>query len=227
MEIKNVRIYGLEESIIASGYPYKIETPYEEQFNCETINLKHVIKYKLEHLVASPLKRIKTLANAKIGSGHNCALKGIIVQYDLTAPEYFWRQFDRYHFHDYVSSESKMTSILKFDISKKSNKYVSQKSINELQYWVDLYNNYEKGKQLYILLREGKKIDYTKENLFQIILSNCPMGFQLTARITDNYLQLKSKYYQRVNHKLIEWREYCSWIKTLPMAKELIINEGK
>ena len=59
--------------------------------------------------------------------------------------------------------------------------------------------------------------------MFQQIISNCPMGLELTARITDNYLQLKSKYIQRRHHKLEEWQYYCDWIETLPMAEKLII----
>jgi hypothetical protein len=50
------------------------------------------------------------------------------------------------------------------------------------------------------------------------ILYNIPTGFQLTARMTTNYRQLKTIYHQRKNHRLPEWREFCKWIETLPYA---------
>lgn len=57
------------------------------------------------------------------------------------------------------------------------------------------------------------------------LLYNCPMGFELTARVTTNYRQLKTIYQQRNTHKLKEWRDFCDVIKTLPFAKELIVGE--
>lgn len=235
MEIKNVRVYGLEESIIASGYPMALEVPNEEEFSYLVEALNYAINSELNILddeemredVERNINRIMRLSNTPLGSGHSNALKGIIVQYDLKAPEYFWRQFDRYHFHDYVSSQSKMHKILKFDIDKMCNKYVSQEAINNLTKFIDMYNNYKEGKIEHISLRDGSKIPYTKANIFQMIVSNCPMGFELTARITDNYLQLKTIYHQRKNHPLEEWKYYLSWIESLPMAKELIVGSDQ
>ncbi len=214
MEIKNVRIYGLEESIIASGYPRMTEMYTEEKFNNKMEELYYYI-HKVFHTknVDKNIKRATNLAQTLQGSGHSCYLKGVIVQYDLTAPEYFWRQFDRYHFHDYISSESKMHCILKFDIDKMCNKYVDERAIEILKDYISIYKD---------MLRDNCPKEDLNE-MFQKIISNCPMGLELTARITDNYLQLKSKYIQRKHHKLREWQYYCDWIETLPLAKELII----
>ena len=55
------------------------------------------------------------------------------------------------------------------------------------------------------------------------ILYTNPAGFELTARLTTNYRCLKNIYMQRKNHRLPEWREFCSWIGSLPYAKELIL----
>ena len=48
------------------------------------------------------------------------------------------------------------------------------------------------------------------------------MGLELTMRVTDSYLQMKSKYFQRHNHKMSFWREYCDWMLTLPHFAEMI-----
>lgn len=244
IKVDNVRIYGIEESIIASGYPMQTET-----FNMNEINLKD-----------KDLKRAMHLGNAVAGSGHDCFTKGITVQFDLQVPEYIWRQLDRYHFIDYVSSQSKMHRILKMDLNKACNKYVRSETIKHLNSLIDAYNNYDyfldlvrfekeaedmnlkrindsrmcecdgwverelirfkilDDKILYNNFREDfKGIELTKENLFNMIIANTPSGLMLTARMTTNYLQLKSIVNQRSNHKMQEWRLLCDYFKTLPM----------
>ena len=187
IKVDNVRIYGIEESIIASGYPMQTET-----FNMNEINLKD-----------KDLKRAMHLGNAVAGSGHDCFAKGITVQFDLQVPEYIWRQLDRYHFIDYVSSQSKMHRILKIDIDKACNKYVLDSTKETLKNLIDTYN------------RETN--DLGKKELFNHIIANTPSGLMLTARMTTNYLQLKSIVNQRSNHKMQEWRLLCDYFKTLPM----------
>jgi len=187
IKVDNVRIYGIEESIIASGYPMQTET-----FNMNEINLKD-----------KDLKRAMHLGNAVAGSGHDCFTKGITVQFDLQVSEYIWRQLDRYHFIDYVSSQSKMHRILKLDIDKACNKYVLDNTKETLKNLIDTYN------------RETN--DLGKKELFNHIIANTPSGIMLTARMTTNYLQLKSIVNQRSNHKMQEWRLLCDYFKTLPM----------
>lgn len=212
MKISNVRVYGMEESIIASGYPMQSKPVMDIDDMEET--------YKLE-VINKGYKRARSLGNAEAGSGHDCYLKGIITQFDLQAPEYFWRQFDRYHFRDYVSSQSKMHMILKFDIDQMCNKYVSFMTIEVLKFYIDQYNNFEEGKFEEMELRDGTKIPYTKENCFNMVVANIPSGFMLTARITTNYLQLKGIRKQRKHHKLQEWHIFNDFLSQLPSFDEL------
>ena len=200
IKVDNVRIYGIEESIIASGYPMQTET-----FNMNEINLKD-----------KDLKRAMHLGNAVAGSGHDCFAKGITVQFDLQVPEYIWRQLDRYHFIDYVSSQSKMHRILKIDIDKACNKYVTETSINLLNYLIEEYNKINNDTDFKVKLRNGEVVT-NKEDVFNMIIANTPSGIMLTARMTTNYLQLKSIVGQRNNHKMQEWRLLCDYFKTLPM----------
>ena len=200
IKVDNVRIYGIEESIIASGYPMQTET-----FNMNEINLK-----------VKDLKRAKHLGNAIPGSGHDCFTKGITVQFDLQVPEYIWRQLDRYHFIDYVSSQSKMHRILKMDLNKACNKYVTETSINLLNYLIEEYNKINNDTDFKVKLRNGEVVT-SKEDVFNMIIANTPSGIMLTARMTTNYLQLKSIVNQRSNHKMQEWRLLCDYFKTLPM----------
>lgn len=187
IKVDNVRIYGLNESVIASGYPMQVDT----------FDMNKVV------IGDKDLKRVKHLGNATPGSGHDCFAKGVTVQFDLQVPEYIWRQLDRYHFIDYVSSQSKMHRILKMDIDKACNKYVLESTKTNLKSLIDLYNK--------------ETVDLAKKELFNHIIANTPCGLMLTARMTTNYLQLKSIVNQRSNHKMQEWRLLCDYFKTLPM----------
>lgn len=142
-----------------------------------------------------------------MGSGHDSFLKGIIVQVDITAPQYWWQQAQRYGHFDIVSSQSKMHKIIHMDLDTQCNKWVTQISINQLKLLIDMYN-----------------ANPTNEN-FQIVLSNCPMGLMLTARITTNYLQLKTMFSQRYTHRTKEWQIFCTWCKTLPNSEYIIGNK--
>ena len=192
IKVDNARVYGLEESMVASGYPMQIET-----FNMDEIDL-----------IDKDIKRAKHLGNAVPGSGHDCFLKGIIVQFDLQVPEYIWRQLDRYHFIDYISSQSKMHKITKINLDSVCNRYVYDEVKEILKSIIDKY--------------EAETDADKKKELFNEIIANTPSGLMLTARMTTNYLQLKSIINQRSNHKMQEWKYLCDWFKTLPMLEELV-----
>ena len=198
IKVDNARVYGLEESIVASGYPMQIYT----------VDLDELEILDEEVITKKDLKRAKHLGNAVPGSGHDCFLKGIIVQFDLQVPEYIWRQLDRYHFIDYISSQSKMHRITKINLDSVCNRYVYDEVKEILKSIIDKY--------------EAETDTDKKKELFNEIIANTPAGLMLTARMTTNYLQLKSIINQRSNHKMQEWRYLCDWFKTLPMFEELV-----
>lgn len=211
IKIDNARVYGLEESIIASGYPMQVST-------CEMAHKSQVTNKVISE---DDYKRARHLGKAVPGSGHDCYLKGIIIQFDMKVPEYIWRQWDRYHFNDYVSSQSKMHRILKLDLDKNCNKYVDTRTINILDDYIKRYNNFEESDKNKDLILRGGIVEYTKENLFNCIIANCPSGLMLTARVTLNYLQAKSVKLQRKTHKMQEWHYICDFFDSLPRFKEL------
>lgn len=143
---------------------------------------------------------IESLAAAPIGSGHDNFLVGIVVQFDLTISQHSRIQFLRYHHVDTISSMSVMHMVTRFDLRNMANKYVDDAIITRLE---------ELQKQ-YIA-------DKTEENFLRLIY-NIPSGFELTARITTNYRQLKTMYAQRKHHRLPDWKYICRWIETLPYA---------
>ena len=185
--ISNVKVYGLNESIKRSRYPMAVDTD-----SCSS----------------EPTITTYKLAQSPVGSGHDNWLNGIIVQFDLTFTNKAWVEAERYHFLDFVSSQSTMHRITKFDLDKAYIEYTDPRMIEIMQQLVAQYN-----------------ADPTPDNYLKVLYSN-PAGFRLTAGMTTNYRQLKTIYYQRKNHRLPEWRIFTEWIETLPMFKELILNEN-
>ena len=208
LKIFNTRVYGLEESLIASGYPMKSEEVEEWEAAPEV--------YETDYRRGAKLGTVPT------GTGHDNFLKGIIVQFDVTYPNYWTPQFQRYHFADIVSSTSKMHRLTKMDVEKSCNKYVDKVVINNLNKWIDIFNRFEPG--IENIVSDGK--DFSKYEVFMKIISNTPMGFEQTMRVTTSYLQLKTIYLQRKHHKLKEdWGNFCDWCETLPHFNEFCLSK--
>lgn len=156
---------------------------------------------------------VKSLGSSEQSAGHNQYLTGITVSFDLTFSNKAWVEAERYTFLNFVSSQSTMHRITKLDIKQQCNKYVWDSTINKLQEKVNIYNSLE------------DKNTYDAKELYLEILYNVPSGFELTARLTTNYRCLRNIYFQRRNHRLPEWREFCEWIEKLPLFKELCLRD--
>lgn len=105
MLITNTKVYGLFESMVASGYPMKADIYTPAEFKAEVNELKKQEQLDMTKLFANKhFKRLYKLSNTPMGTGHSNALKGVIVQMDIKAPQYFWQQLQRYHYIDFVSS---------------------------------------------------------------------------------------------------------------------------
>lgn len=227
--VSNVKIYDLEESLIASGYPMRTE-----------VGMREVEKKDIE--------RGTKLVNAtKTGNtAHHQFLTGIRVNFDLTCSNKMWVEAERYRFLEFVSSQSTMHRITKFDLNKCYNEYVDPRVIEIMKEKIAEYNklvdeiNYNEEALQNIPIPYSKAIfkkehienvknkikrlrEQAKEKYLEILYTN-PAGFILTARMTTNYRCLRNIYIQRHDHRLPEWQEFCHWIETLPYAKEFLIN---
>lgn len=199
--ISNVKVYGLEESIKRAKYP---------------------MSTNIEKLNNELTPGIASLAKSERGAGHDQWLTGVIVQFDLTFTIKAWTEAQRYHFLDFISSQSTMHRITRFDIDNQYIKYVDQRIIDIMRRKIKRYNDYcEQTKD-----EDPNISDKMKKDMYLEILYSNPCGFRLTAGMTTNYRQLKTIYAQRKNHRLPEWRAFCEWIETLPY-NELITSKSK
>ena len=195
-KIEKVAVYGLNKSIIASGNAMRVEM----SDNAAEPNEKD-------------MKRAFKLGSSTQGEGHDNFLNGIIVQFDLYAPLYMWKQIQRYHWIDFISSQSTMHRLTKFNIKSQCVSDTDAVILARYQELLDDYNAAENSS------------DEEKKSMWRTLVASLPCGFVLGATMTTNYRQLKTIYNQRKNHKLKEWHEFCSWCESLPRFKELVLGQ--
>lgn len=187
--VSDVHVYGLDESIKKAKYPMSVD---------------------ISKLNGDLTPGIRSLAQSGVGEGHDQWLTGIVVEFDLTYTVKAWTEAERYRFLYFISSQSTMHRIAKFNLDEQYDEHTDPRCIEVVK---ELVNKYNETKD--------------PEDYLRILYSN-PCGMKLTAGMVTNYRQLKTIYRQRRNHRLPEWREFCKWIETLPMARELILpKEGE
>lgn len=206
--VSNVKIYDLDECLVAAGYPMR------------TVAEQHPVTEQDKNRGSNLVKATKDGNTA-----HSQFLTGIRVNFDLTCSNKMWVEAERYRFLEFVSSQSTMHRITKFDLNQAYNEYVDKRIVEIMKEKVKEYNAFievrEAAKGHPEVVAELNKI--LKEMYLEILYSN-PAGFTLTARMTTNYRCLRNIYKQRKDHRLPEWREFCKWIETLPYAEEFLIN---
>lgn len=201
-KIEKTVVYGLDKSMIASGNA-----------------MRTVMQDNELEADEKDFKRACNLGNTGTGEGHDNFLNGIIVQFDLYAPLYMWKQLQRYHFLDFISSQSTMHRLVKFNVKECCVNDTDTAILERYQELLDNYNNWDE------LVVKTPKNDELKKKLWRTLVASLPCGFVLGATMTTNYRQLKTIYNQRKNHRLSEWHTFCNWCETLPNFKDLCIKE--
>lgn len=197
MEIKdvisNVNVYGLEEAIKGSKYPMSVD-----------------LSKVTDEIKETTIK----LAQCGTGEGHDNFLNGILVTFDLTFTNKAWVEAERYHFLDFISSQSTMHRMARFNLDNAYIEYTDPRMIEIMKEKVKAYND---------LLASDPENPNLKKMYLELLYSN-PAGFKITAKMTTNYRQLKTIYKQRRTHRLPEWQAFCDWVLTLPHS-ELIVKQ--
>ncbi len=147
----------------------------------------------------------------KAGSEHRKFLRQIFVSVDITAPLYWWKEFDTYKTGTVSNSTSTMHKLASTPIT------------------MDCFENGEMIYSFTIAELEMNRLKYleTKDkNEWKRLIVNLPESWLQKRTITMNYENILNMYWQRKNHKLTEWsKSFCDWVKTLPYAEELICLE--
>ena len=153
----------------------------------------------------------------KAGSDHRKFVRQIFVSVDITAPLYWWKEYDTYKVATVANSTSTMHKIHSkpFSMEDFSHDHMTPKTLAFMETVVE---QLEQIRKKYI--EQGKQ----KEDWYDLI-QLLPSSYNQMRTCSFNYETLINIYHARKAHKLAEWHEFCDWIKTLPYAKELIIAE--
>ena len=152
----------------------------------------------------------------RAGSDHRKYIRQIFVSVDITAPIYWWKEYDTYKVATVANSTSTMHKIHSkpFELDDFSHDHMTPET---LAFMDTVIAQMEKIRLKYMETRN-------KEDWYDMI-QLLPSSYNQMRTCTLNYETLINIYFARRNHKLQEWHTFCDWIKNLPYAKELIIAE--
>ncbi len=149
----------------------------------------------------------------RAGSDHRKFMRQILVSADITAPLYWWKEFDTYKVATVANSTSTMHKIhaKPFELSDFSADKLSDGALAAFRTYID----YMEATRLRFVGTKDKRDWY---DLIQLL----PSSYNQLRTVTMNYETLVNIYYARRAHKLDEWHVFCDWIRTLPYAEDLI-----
>ncbi|MGL4362031.1 MAG: hypothetical protein ACRCSG_01930 [Cellulosilyticaceae bacterium] len=152
----------------------------------------------------------------KAGSDHRKFIRQIFVTMDITAPLYFWKEFDTYKVGTVANSTSTMHKIHSqpFAIEQFSHDQMTENTLKQMISVVD----YLEEVRLRFLETKSKDDWY---DMIQFL----PSSYNQMRTVTMNYEVLSNMYHSRKNHKLKEWHTFCDMIQKLPYANEMMIRE--
>ncbi len=151
---------------------------------------------------------------ARAGSDHRKFLRQIFVSVDITAPLYWWKEFDTYKVGTVANSTSTMHKIHAKAFCRED--FSCDRMDNGGLAMLDAIIAYLESERAKFL--DNKEDRQSWHNMIQIL----PTSYNQMRTVSLNYENLINIYYARRNHKLAEWHVLCDWIMSLPYAKELI-----
>lgn len=237
IKIENTEIVGWEAAIRGMRNPLnsweKSDSGYgcgnDKEYFCDKCSSSFHCpsREKTYNIGPNDLDLMKRLRNA--GTDHRKFMRMITVYVDITAPLYWWKEFDTYKVGTVANSCSTMHKIhaKEFTLDDfstehlcKSNIEVLEDLVLELEYWRDKFVNYDEYCKVVPEFREM----YSKKDCWWQLIQLLPSSYNQRRTVMLNYEVLANIYKSRRNHKLDEWHVFCEWIENLPYS-ELIIGE--
>ena len=223
IKLKNTDVYGFEAAIRGMRNPWnswdKSDSVYSDVHNCEECAHKedfsvcypnHIYNCFDFIIGDNDLALMKNLVAA--GTDHSKFMRMINVTCDITAPMFWWSEYDTYKVGTVRNSCSKMHTIhiKPFDIDDFTHEGCDKipAAIDTLMYVV---GECEHLRKLYN--------DTEQKKYWRAIIELLPESFNMRATVQLNYAVLRNMYHARKNHPLDEWKDFCRWIETLPYSE--------
>lgn len=228
IKLENTEVMGWEAAIRGMRNPLnsweKSDSSFEDVFE-DPENL-HTYYMKNAEIGPNDFDLMKRLRNA--GTDHRKFMRMITVYVDITAPLYWWKEFDTYKVGTVANSCSTMHKIAdkEFTLKDFSHEHLTTLPLKALKNTIDTINNCRNG-YLAMKNRPTKELKKRREDLKEIwwqMIQLLPSSYNQRRTVMLNYEVLANIYKSRRNHKLDEWRDFCLWIRTLPYS-QLITGE--
>lgn len=214
LKVENVEVLGWEHAICGMRNPKNswaksdsgAECPYGKEKCCGECQ---------QNFCIGPNDKQLMMALRNAGTDHRKFMRMITVYLDITAPLYWWKEFDTYKVGTVANSCSTMHKIAakEFTLEDFSHEHLGYQSIRVLKDTIKVMNDF----------REEFIKDHEKVNWWQMI-QLLPSSYNQKRTVMLNYEVLANMYKSRRNHKLDEWHTFCDWIESLPYS-ELITGK--
>lgn len=210
MQFKHSKTFNFEGAIRGMRNPMNSWDKSDSHFNNTNLTIGEKDLALMQKLILA-------------GREHGKFMRQIFVSVDITAPIFWWKEMDTYKIGTTANSTSTMHKLISKPIT------INDFSVSNLDL---IIHPLENGDLIFEDIMENTIYDCerlrelylkTKDRRYwYALIQLLPESYNQTRTWTANYAILRNIYFQRKNHKLIEWHEFCDWIKSLPYSKELI-----
>lgn len=215
IKIENTEVYGFETAIRGMRNP--MNSWDRSDSDCKTI-IRDNGKYVEDFIGNNDLKLMKSLVKA--GTDHSKFMRMITVTCDITAPLYFYKEWDTYKVGTVRNSCSTMHKIAskEFTLDDFSCEHLWDTAMMNLKNTIDVLNTFRDA-----FNHPNANGKYKKDCWWQMI-QLLPSSYNQRSTGQLNYAVLRNMYHARKNHKLDEWHTFCEWVESLPYS-ELITEK--
>ena len=213
IKIEKTDVYGWESAIRGMRNPMnswdKSDSEWDFVEDPSLINPNDTVQWVIGE---NDLSLMKKLSNA--GSDHSKFLRMINVTCDITAPLYWWKEYDTYKVGTVANSCSTMHKIhaKEFELADFSWEHLNERSIRVLEAVIDELN-----------YNRNAFIETQDKSYWHQMIQLLPTSYEQKRTVQLNYAVLKNIYFARRNHKLDEWHVLCDWIEKLPYFKQICV----
>lgn len=229
MEFKNTEVFNFEGAIRGMRNPLN-SWAKSDSYNNYTVEYKEdgeEIHHSYYRIGAGDLDLAQRLI--KSGPEHAKFLRQIFITVDITAPLYWYKEADTYKVGTTANSTSTMHKLMakpfeRSDFEFDEGKYLTI-SKNPIAHGGEYEVTYEEYINDILYMCNKLRDDFLETNdkdYWRALVQILPNAYLQTRTWTANYAILRNIYFQRKNHKLKEWHQFCDWIKSLPYSTELI-----
>ncbi len=217
LKVEKTEVFGWESAIRGMRNPLNSWDKSDSEWY---IDLNPVVDKGYEFRIGNnDLALMKKLSKA--GSDHAKFLRMINVTVDITAPLYWWKEFDTYKVGTVANSCSTMHKITSKPIELSDfsidDFYLDDEEISLEDMFINVVADCE-------LLRK-KYLETKDKRYWRGLIQLLPTSYNQKRTVQLNYQVLKSMYFSRRNHKLDEWHTLCEWMENLPYFREICIQE--